>query len=106
MLINKHYEVIKTAIRKFCFELECSQCKKKGKTSDSTIVTHDGGKPWGDVVVAGTAIPLGWISLEWLHRPKDADPVYGGEKDGADFCSLECLLEYFDNKLKGDQNGK
>ena len=93
-------------IRQIKFEIECGQCKKKAELTDSIISTYDG-IPWGNVEQMAenmrAQIPVGWISMEWLHRPENSSAYYGGKKDGKDFCSITCLIAYWHkirNKVK------
>jgi len=79
------------SVNKITIHYECANCGKTTHVSDNSILSFDVEICCDIKQINKLNLPVGWISMEWLHQ----GDIRCGVKDGQTFCCLNCVSDYF-----------
>lgn len=82
-------------------DLKCGHCSTEVEIKETVIANHH--KQLITELNSTTfGLPRGWISVEYLSKAAEGQGYNGAENvsDAEDFCSLECLIKYFQKKRR------
>lgn len=83
-------------------DVKCEQCGATAEISESLFTNH---RKQSITALKETQfqLPKGWMSMEWWSKAQAGagyPTVNENVLDEADFCSIECVIKFFQKKRK------
>jgi len=83
-------------------DVKCEHCDAKAEISEA-IYTNHRKQSMGELKETQFQLPKGWMSMEWWSKAQEGAGYPTASEnvlDNADFCSVECVIKYFQQKRR------